>query len=75
MAKARFGSAVMTSTDKEADEAWVSARFCLTTNKWAPARNARANSDPITAAHRGLSTAQQSLGLCDQFSAVHDTYE
>ena len=32
MAKARFGSAVMTSTDKEADEAWVSARFCLSTN-------------------------------------------
>jgi len=33
MAKARFGSAVMTSTDKEADEAWVSARLCLSTNK------------------------------------------
>ena len=33
MAKARFGSAVMTSTEKEADEGWVSARLCLSTNK------------------------------------------
>ena len=52
MAKARFGSAVMTSTDKEADEAWVSARFCLSTNKGPnPEAGASAWEETVLAPH------------------------
>ena len=43
MAKARFGSAVMTSTDKEADEAWVSARFLSLDKQWPQPGLARAD--------------------------------